>query len=74
MGVQSPKYEWAASQDSGDCSLWIRKASLQYDDGLWECQVGPSDFTTQDALTSEAARLVVRGKNLECVIINTIYL
>lgn len=30
---------------------------------LWECQVTASDFTTQDALTSQPVRLVVRGKN-----------
>lgn len=45
----------------GDCSLWIRSATLDFDDGLWECQVTASDFTTQDALTSQPVRLVVRG-------------
>lgn len=49
-------------QVGGDCSLWIRSATLDFDDGLWECQVTASDFTTQDALTSQPVRLVVRGK------------
>lgn len=31
---------------------------------LWECQVTASDFTTQDALTSQPVRLVVRGMKL----------
>uniref|UniRef100_A0A1B0B5M4 Ig-like domain-containing protein n=1 Tax=Glossina palpalis gambiensis TaxID=67801 RepID=A0A1B0B5M4_9MUSC len=47
-------------QIGGDCSLWIRSATLDFDDGLWECQVTASDFTTQDALTSQPVRLVVR--------------
>lgn len=51
-------------QLGGDCSLWIRSATLDFDDGLWECQVTASDFTTQDALTSQPVRLVVRGKCL----------
>lgn len=46
----------------GDCSLWVRSATIDFDDGLWECQVTSSDFTTQDALTSQPVRLVVRGK------------
>ncbi|KAH0545918.1 hypothetical protein KQX54_004471 [Cotesia glomerata] len=54
------KYEWVASPDLGDCSLWVRSATLEFDDGLWQCQVTASDFTTQDALASEPARLVVR--------------
>ncbi|XP_071051965.1 kin of IRRE-like protein 2 isoform X3 [Onthophagus taurus] len=54
------KYEWSGSQESGDCSIWIRAAQLQFDDGSWECQVTASDFHTQDALTSYPVRLVVR--------------
>jgi hypothetical protein len=45
----------------GDCSLWVRAATIEYDDGQWECQVTASDFTAQDALTSQPAKLVVRG-------------
>lgn len=62
VGIYIKKYEWAGKEDDGDCSLWIRAATLEFDDGEWECQVTASDFTTQDALTSEPVRLVVRGK------------
>ncbi|XP_065161053.1 irregular chiasm C-roughest protein isoform X2 [Atheta coriaria] len=55
------KYEWAGpQQDTGDCSIWIRAAQLEFDDGNWECQVTASDFHTQDALTSLPVKLVVR--------------
>lgn len=56
------KYEWAGNQDLGDCSLLIKNAFAEFDEGEWECQVTASDFTTQDALTSHPIRLVVRGK------------
>ncbi|XP_039276455.1 irregular chiasm C-roughest protein-like [Nilaparvata lugens] len=61
VGIYLKKYEWAAkNEEEGDCSLWIRAATLEFDDGQWECQVTASDFTTQDALTSTPVRLVVR--------------
>lgn len=72
VGIYPKKYEWAASstmhlqgiqQIGGDCSLLVRAATIDFDDGAWECQVTASDFTTQDALTSEPVQLVVRGKN-----------
>lgn len=53
MGLQS---------HSGDCSIWVREAALEFDDGFWECQVTASDFASQDALTSKPVRLVVRGE------------
>ncbi|XP_055388210.1 hemicentin-1, partial [Condylostylus longicornis] len=71
VGIYAKKYEWAGSiphihlqppYNGGDCSLWIRSATLDFDDGLWECQVTASDFTAQDALTSLPVRLVVRIK------------
>lgn len=62
VGMYKDKYEWAGSKELGDCSIWIRSAQLQFDDGIWECQVTASDFHTQDALTSQPIRLVVRGK------------
>lgn len=74
MGIYPKKYEWAAGDNAGarsasgggggDCSLWVRAATLEFDDGQWECQVTASDFTTQDALTSSPVRLVVRGEQL----------
>ena len=48
--------------DDGDCSLRILNANLEYDDGVWQCQVTPSAFNTRDALISEGAELVVRGE------------
>ncbi|KAL1517904.1 hypothetical protein ABEB36_001607 [Hypothenemus hampei] len=61
MGMYPHKYEWvSSSQQNGDCSIWIRSAQLEFDDGNWECQVTASDFHTQDALTSHPVRLVVR--------------
>lgn len=70
VGMYPKKYEWAGGSSnsmgiqshSGDCSIWIRAATLEFDDGLWECQVTASDFTAQDALTSQPVRLVVRGE------------
>lgn len=71
------KYEWAgqngrvvqggeapSSLEDGDCSLRILNANLEYDDGVWQCQVTPSAFNTRDALISEGAELVVRGKSI----------
>ncbi|CAG5100846.1 Similar to rst: Irregular chiasm C-roughest protein (Drosophila melanogaster) [Cotesia congregata] len=67
VGMHPDKYEWANGRGGGgggdaDCTLLIRRASLDFDDGLWECQVTPGDFTRQDALTSLASRLLVRVK------------
>lgn len=62
VGIYHKKYEWSSSPLGNDCSLWIRTATLEFDDGVWECQVTASDFTTQDALTSQPVRLVVRGE------------
>ncbi|KAG5889614.1 hypothetical protein JTB14_002004 [Gonioctena quinquepunctata] len=61
MGMYPNKYEWSSTnQENGDCSIWVRAAQLEFDDGIWECQVTASDFHTQDALTSRPVRLVVR--------------
>ena len=54
------KIEWAGYRQSGDCSLRVFDAS-DVDDGDWECQVTASTFSAHDALTSNIARLVVRG-------------
>ncbi|XP_063240065.1 hemicentin-2 [Bacillus rossius redtenbacheri] len=60
VGMYPKKYEWSSDEASGDCSLWVRTAAIEFDDGEWECQVTASDFMAQDALTSSPARLVVR--------------
>lgn len=62
VGIYKDKYEWAGSQEAGDCSLLIKHVTIDFDDGEWECQVTASEFTAQDALTSTPVRLVVRGK------------
>ena len=56
------KIDWAGDRKAGDCSIRVLDAS-DVDDGEWECQVTASSFTEQDALTSNIARLVVRGKS-----------
>ncbi|XP_031845808.2 irregular chiasm C-roughest protein [Nomia melanderi] len=61
VGLHPDKYEWAGGRGS-DCTLLIRRASLDFDDGSWECQVTSGDFTRQDALTSLPSRLLVRVK------------
>ncbi|XP_003698984.1 hemicentin-1-like [Apis florea] len=61
VGMHPDKYEWASGRGS-DCTLLIRRASLDFDDGYWECQVTSGDFTRQDALTSLPSRLLVRVK------------
>ncbi|TRY72566.1 hypothetical protein TCAL_06514 [Tigriopus californicus] len=60
VGLQDSKYEWAGNPDTGDCSLRVLAAELQYDDGVWQCQVTPSSFQNKDALTSEGAQIVIR--------------
>lgn len=62
VGLYRGKYEWA-NEDSpvgGDCSLWVRAATLQLDDGQWQCQVTASNYDVQDALSSPPAVLAVR--------------
>ncbi|XP_072949442.1 kin of IRRE-like protein 3 isoform X2 [Epargyreus clarus] len=62
VGIYRGKYEWA-NEDSpvgGDCSLWVRAATLQLDDGQWQCQVTASNYDVQDALSSPPAALAVR--------------
>lgn len=65
IGMHPDKYEWAngrsSSSTDADCTLLIKRASLEFDDGFWECQVTPGDFTRQDALTSLPSRLLVKG-------------
>ena len=69
VGIHPGKYEWAGpnkgpSADPGDCSLKVLDASLDFDDGVWQCQITPSSFKTRDALISQGAQLVVRGRIL----------
>lgn len=58
--LQNNKYEWDGSPENGDCSLRIMSADISYDDGEWKCQVTSSSFDADDALSSKAAKLIVR--------------
>ena len=40
IGIFPGKYEWSGSPGDGDCTLRVINASLEYDDGIWQCQVG----------------------------------
>ena len=60
VGLYPGKYEMVAGRP-GDCTLRILAASMEYDNGVWQCQVTASDFTQRDTLISDGAQLVVRG-------------
>ena len=64
VGMYPTKYEWAGRPEDGDCSIRILDASLEFDDGVWQCQVTPTSFLFKDSLISEGAELVVRGKKI----------
>ena len=68
VGIYPQKYEWSSTPETGDCSLKISDASLEYDDGVWQCQVTPSSFSAKDALVSEGAELVVRGESIRAIL------
>lgn len=61
VALHTGKYEWAGRPQLGDCSFRIQEVDIRFDDGEWTCQVTSSDYQTQDALSSDIARLVVRG-------------
>ena len=60
LGIFPGKYDWAGDVSSGDCSLLISDAELEFDDGDWQCSVTPSRFKARDALVSGLSSLVVR--------------
>ncbi|XP_013145037.1 PREDICTED: irregular chiasm C-roughest protein-like [Papilio polytes] len=62
VGIYRGKYEWVGEHNAanGDCSLLVRAATLQLDDGQWQCQVTASNYNVQDALSSAPAALAVR--------------
>ena len=62
VGMYENKYEWQGDRAQGDCSLVVKEANIEYDNGVWQCQVTASDFTQRDTLISEGAELIVRGK------------
>jgi hypothetical protein len=61
VGLYEGKYEWVGRPEEGECSLRVRAASMEYDNGVWQCQVTASDFKQRDTLVSDGAELVVRG-------------
>lgn len=67
-GIFSGKYEWAGDVSSGDCSLLIKDAEVEFDDGAWQCSVTASSFKARDALVSAASQLVVRVAPTDIVI------
>ena len=44
IGMFRDKYEWAGDRAQGDCSLLVRDADTEWDDGSWQCSVSPSKF------------------------------
>ena len=60
LGYMSSRYKTLnAVKLSGQ--LKILDANLEFDDGVWQCQVTPSSFQLRDSLISEGAEVVVRG-------------
>lgn len=55
------KYKWTGDH-SNDCTLLIKKASLDSDDGRYVCQVSRTNSKFMDGLTSLPTRLLVIGK------------
>ncbi|XP_060803508.1 irregular chiasm C-roughest protein [Amyelois transitella] len=62
VGIYPGKYEWANENSpvGGDCSIWVKAATLQLDDGQWQCQVTASNYDVPDSLSSPPATLAVR--------------
>jgi len=67
-GIFSGKYEWAGDVSTGDCSLLIKDAEVEYDNGAWKCSVTASSFKARDALVSSVSQLVVRVAPTDIVI------
>ena len=60
VGMYKDKYEWRGNVMSGDCTIIIREASVEYDTGIWQCQVTSSDYTQKDTLISKEAYVSIR--------------
>lgn len=59
LGRIPDKYDFDREPQDGDCSVQIRKTTLEEDDGSWQCQVTRASL--QDApLNSNEVKLVVR--------------
>lgn len=66
VGIYRGKYEWANENSpvGGDCSLWVRAATLQLDDGQWQCQVTASNYDVQVRYQSLIINLCALGSTL----------
>ena len=53
VGMYPTKYEWSGNPEDGDCSIKILDSSLEFDDGVWQCQVTPTNFLQKDSLISD---------------------
>ena len=60
LGFYPGKTEWAGDRATGDCSIRIRDAEFDYDNGKYVCQVTASGFKATDTLISNEAILSVR--------------
>lgn len=60
---EADKYKWSSNHPN-DCTLLIKRASLDFDDGIYVCQVSRTNSQFMDGLTSMGTRLLVIGKIL----------
>lgn len=67
MGRIDTKYEFLREPADGDCSIRIRNAKIEEDDGMWQCQVTQISLT-EPTLTAPDVKFTVRGKKLRSFI------
>ncbi|GBM26604.1 hypothetical protein AVEN_85210-1 [Araneus ventricosus] len=61
MGKIDTKYEFSREPPDGDCSIRIRNAKIEEDDGMWQCQVTQIALT-EPTLTAPEVKFTVRGQ------------
>ncbi|KAG8201035.1 hypothetical protein JTE90_002711 [Oedothorax gibbosus] len=59
MGKIDTKYEFLREPPDGDCSIRIRNAKIDEDDGMWQCQVTQIALT-EPTLTAPEVKFTVR--------------
>ncbi|GFT57671.1 putative cell adhesion molecule [Nephila pilipes] len=59
MGKIDAKYEFSREPPDGDCSIRIRNAKIEEDDGMWQCQVTQIALT-DPTLTAPEVKFTVR--------------
>lgn len=60
VGRIDTKYEFQREPADGDCSVRIRNAKIEEDDGTWQCQVTQISLT-EPTLTAPDVKFTVRG-------------